>query len=206
MLISRRCLTQCIVSHSGIFCDFMGTLQDKDYLMTGLYYGTDSAVKCGESVSSFFPVNAGVRQREETANVIDATNRQLGDITAWGRRWQVKFTAEKTQAMVISRLREDTRLLEGKLKFGDDTLAIKDSINTLRVEVDSRLSFDRHLETEASRASLRVTLLRRVRHLLEAHVLMKLYKAKVRPVMQYSPPTCMIEVPPVTAGQSAEAC
>ncbi|KAG0710838.1 putative RNA-directed DNA polymerase from transposon BS [Chionoecetes opilio] len=95
--------------------------------------------------------------REETANVIDDANRQLGDITAWGRRWQVQFAAEKTQAMVILRSREDSRLLEGKLKFGDDTLAIKDSINILGVEVDSRLSFDRHLETVARRASLRVT-------------------------------------------------
>ncbi|KAG0725267.1 Retrovirus-related Pol polyprotein from type-1 retrotransposable element R1 2 [Chionoecetes opilio] len=116
---------------------------------------------------------------EETANVIDAANRQLGDITAWGRRWQVQFAAEKTQAMVTSRSREDSRLLEGKLKFGDDTLAIKDSINILGVEVDSRLSFDRHLETVARRASLRVTLLRRVRHLLDADGLMRLYKAQL---------------------------
>ncbi|KAG0710332.1 hypothetical protein GWK47_023035 [Chionoecetes opilio] len=101
---------------------------------------------------------------EETANVIDTTNYQLGDITAWGRRWQVKFAAEKTQALVISRSRKDARLLEGKLKFGDDTLALKDSINILAVEVDSRLSFGRHLETVTRTASLRVTLLRRVSH------------------------------------------
>ncbi|KAG0697185.1 Tetratricopeptide repeat protein 17 [Chionoecetes opilio] len=31
-------------------------------LMTGLYSGTESAVKCGTGVSSFFPVNTGVRQ------------------------------------------------------------------------------------------------------------------------------------------------
>ncbi|KAG0729536.1 hypothetical protein GWK47_030107 [Chionoecetes opilio] len=99
-----------------------------------------------------------------------------------------------TQAMVISRSREDRRLLEGKLKFGDDTLAIKNSINILGVEVDSRLRFDRHLETVARRASLRVTLLCRAVHLLDADGLMRLYKAKVRPVMeytQYSPLTWM---------------
>ncbi|KAG0719251.1 hypothetical protein GWK47_007326 [Chionoecetes opilio] len=95
----------------------------------------------------------------------------------------------KTQAMVISRSREDPRLLEGKLKFGDDTRAIKNSINIPGVEVDSKLRFDRHLETVARRASLRVTLLRRVRHLLDADGLMRLYKAQVRPVMEYSPLT-----------------
>ncbi|KAG0724748.1 LINE-1 retrotransposable element ORF2 protein [Chionoecetes opilio] len=71
-------------------------------------------------------------------------------------------------------------MLEGKLKFGDDTLAINDSINILGVEVDSRLSFDRHLETVARRASLRVTLLRPVRHLLDAEGLMRLYKAQLQ--------------------------
>ena len=125
--------------------------------------------------------------REESASVIDATNRHLGDILAWGERWQVKFAAEKTQALIISRSREDVRLLEGQLKFGVDTLAIKDSINILGVEVDSKLSFDRHLESVARKASLRVTLLRRVRHLLDAKGLMTLYKAQVRPIMEYSP-------------------
>ena len=31
-------------------------------LLTGLYFGTVSAVKCGGGVSSVFPVNTGVRQ------------------------------------------------------------------------------------------------------------------------------------------------
>ena len=31
-------------------------------LLTGLYSGTVIAVKCGRDVSSFFPVNMGVRQ------------------------------------------------------------------------------------------------------------------------------------------------
>ncbi|MPC87272.1 hypothetical protein E2C01_082130 [Portunus trituberculatus] len=68
---------------------------------------------------------------------------------AWGKQWQVKFAAEKTQAVVISRSREDIRLIEGQLKFGEDTLAIKESINILGLEVDSKLSFDFQLENEA---------------------------------------------------------
>ena len=129
--------------------------------------------------------------RDEVANVINVTNRHLGDIMAWGRRWQVKFAAEKTQAVLISRSREDARLLEGQIKFGGDVLAIQDSVNILGVEVDSKLCFDSHLESVARKASLRVTLLRRVRHLLDADGLMKLYKAQVRPIMEYSPLTWM---------------
>lgn len=125
--------------------------------------------------------------REETVDVTEATNRHLDDIMAWGRRWQVTFAAEKNKDMVISRSGEDARFMQGRLKFEDDTLAIKDSINILGVEVDSRLSFDRHLECVARRASLRVTFLRCVLHLLDADGLLRLYKAQVRPVIEYSP-------------------
>ena len=119
------------------------------------------------------------------------TNRHLRVITEWGARWQVEFAAEKTQAVLISRSRENARMLEGQIKFGVDTLAIQDSVNILRVEVDSRLCFDRHLESVARKASLKVTLLRRVRNLLDAVGLLKLYKAQVRPIMEYSPLTWM---------------
>lgn len=130
-------------------------------------------------------------RREETADAIDTINRQLDDIIAWGKKWQIKFASEKTQAMIISRSREDSRLFEGKLKMGNNILSISDSANILGVDVDSSLSFDRHLEKVAHRASLRVTLLRRVSHLLDANGLMKLYKAQVRPVMEYTPLTWM---------------
>lgn len=89
--------------------------------------------------------------REEAVNRINATNCQLGDIMAWGRQWQVKFAAVKTKALVISHSQEDAR----QLKFGENTLTIKDSINILRVEVDTKLSFDHHLERAACKASLR---------------------------------------------------
>ncbi|MPC95014.1 hypothetical protein E2C01_090206 [Portunus trituberculatus] len=55
-----------------------------------------------------------------------------------GRWWQIKFAVEKTQALVISLSREDARHMEGQMKFGEDTLAIKVSINILGLEVDTK--------------------------------------------------------------------
>ena len=120
--------------------------------------------------------------------MIEDNNRHLRVITTWDARWQVKFAAEKTQAVLISRSRDDARLLGGQIKFGVDTLAIHNSVNILGVEVDSKLC---HLESVARKASLRVTLLRRVRNLLDADGLLKLYKAQVRPIMESSPLTWM---------------
>ena len=51
--------------------------------------------------------------------------------------------------------------------------------------------FNRHLETVAGKSSLRITLLRRVKHLLGADGLLTLYKAQVRPIMEYCALTWM---------------
>ena len=130
-------------------------------------------------------------KRDEAREVIESVNRQLADILAWGERWQVKFAPEKTQAMVISRSRQDADLLRGKLRLGRDTITLQDSVDILGVEVDSGLRFDRHLKKVALAASRRVTLMRRMKHLLDADGLTTLYKAQVRPVMEYAPLTWM---------------
>lgn len=66
------------------------------------------------------------------------------------------------------------RRLVGQLRSGEDTFATKDANNIIEVEGDSKLSFQRLLETVAQKASLWMTLLRRIRHLLDADGLMKL--------------------------------
>ena len=72
--------------------------------------------------------------------------------------------------------------------MGDNTIPLQDSVSILGVEVNSRLLFDRHLEEVARKASQKVTLLRRLCH-LNADGLLTLYKAQVRPIMEYVPLT-----------------
>ena len=63
MLISKRRLIQYIARHSGIVCASAGFLQGLlDYYLACLYSETEYAVKCSGGVSSFFPVQMGVRQ------------------------------------------------------------------------------------------------------------------------------------------------
>ena len=76
----------------------------------------------------------------------------------------------------------------------DATPSLQNSINILSVEVDLQLRFDRHLENVAQNASQKVTMLRRMKHLLHADGLLTLYKAQVSPVMGYAPLTWMSSV------------
>ncbi|XP_045101390.1 uncharacterized protein LOC123498345 [Portunus trituberculatus] len=93
--------------------------------------------------------------------------------------------------MVITRSQGEADQLRGKLRLGPDTIPLQDTIEILGVEVDSRLQFDRHLEKVARNASSKVNLLRRMKHLLHADGLLTLYKAQVRPIMEYAPLTWM---------------
>ena len=116
-----------------------------------------------------------------------SVNKQLTDIMAWGDRWQVRFAPDKTQAIVISLSQEDTRQLQGRLRLGHDIIPLQDSVDILGVELDSQLRFDRHIENVTRKASQKVTLLRRLNHLLIPDGLLTLYKAQVRPIMEYAP-------------------
>ena len=60
MSISGRCLIQCIETLQDLLhlCGIPARIIG---LLTALYLGTVNAVKCGGGMSSFFPVNTGVR-------------------------------------------------------------------------------------------------------------------------------------------------
>ncbi|KAG0722157.1 hypothetical protein GWK47_045042 [Chionoecetes opilio] len=93
--------------------------------------------------------------------------------------------------------------------LGDDTLAIKNSINILGIwRLTPGFRFDRHLETVARRASFGGLFpCADLRHLLDADGLMRLYKGpQVRPswsTVLYRMSSAQCTCP---AGQSAEAC
>lgn len=125
--------------------------------------------------------------REDAGNVVEVINQQLNYIESWGRRWQVKFAAEKTQAMVISRSPRDLNEIRGKLKFNSKNLEIDSNLNILGVTFDSRLSFECHVKEIAHKASLKVSALRRMKHFLDAKGMLTLYKAQVRSSLEYAP-------------------
>ena len=53
--------------------------------------------------------------------MVQSANALLSDIMAWGDRWQVKFAPDKTQA----------RELHGRLRMGDNTIPLQDSVSIL---------------------------------------------------------------------------
>ena len=87
--------------------------------------------------------------------------------------------------MVISRLPIDTQMIRSRLSFNGGILDITDRLNVLGVEFDNKLCFSRHVENLARKASAKITVLRRMKYLLDKRGLCTLYKAQVRSQLEY---------------------
>ena len=123
--------------------------------------------------------------KSDVEGMVTRVNGILECIATWGKLWQVKFAAEKTQCMVISRLPNDTQLIRGRLSFNGGILDITDRLNVLGVEFDNKLCFSRHVENLARKASAKISVLRRMKYLLDKRGLCMLYKAQVRSQLEY---------------------
>ena len=87
--------------------------------------------------------------------------------------------------MVISYLPIDTQMIRGRLTFNGGTLNITDHLNILGVEFDNKLTFSWHVENLARKASAKISVLRRMKYLLDKRGLCMLYKAQVRSQLEY---------------------
>ncbi|KAG0715058.1 PDF receptor [Chionoecetes opilio] len=99
---------------------------------------------------------------------------------------QVTFAPEKTQAMVVSRSPAAGPAVEGRLRFGGVPLPLQEAVKVLGVEVDRELRFDGHIKHSAKKASHRVSALRRVASFLDRGGKLLLYKAQIRPYLEYA--------------------
>ena len=117
----------------------------------------------------------------EEAPTTARLNSILRRIEEWGSRWQVRFAAEKTQLLVVSRRSSEIRLL-----FDGATLAPQNEIKILGVTYDSKLTFRTHITQLTRTAAGKLTCLRRISWLLDARGRELLYKSQVRSSLEYS--------------------
>ncbi|KAG0712459.1 hypothetical protein GWK47_018423 [Chionoecetes opilio] len=88
--------------------------------------------------------------------------------------------------MVVSRSPAAGPAVEGRLRFGGVPLPLQEAVKVLGVEVDRELRFDGHIKHIAKKASHRVSALRRVASFLDSGGKPLLYKAQIRPYLEYA--------------------
>lgn len=108
-------------------------------------------------------------------------NTSLRLLEKWGQRWQVTFAPHKTQLLVVSRTRQDIRLL-----FNGAALIPQEEVSILGVIYDSKLTFKSHIAELARTAAGKLASLRRISWLLDRRGRELLFKAQVRSSLEYS--------------------
>ena len=129
--------------------------------------------------------------RQDSQRAVNNINRQLKAAEEWGKVWQVTFAPDKTHAMVISRSPAASQAVEGLLRFEGEQLTLQEHIKILGVTMDRELRYDTHITSVARQTSQRVSALRRVAGSLDSRGILNLYKAQIRPCMEYGALTWM---------------
>jgi hypothetical protein len=99
-----------------------------------------------------------------------------------GLDWNVTFNPSKCEQIIISNKVSNSF---PQIVFEDAAIPISNSVKLLGVTIDSSLNWSSHIECQSRKAAQMLGCLARARHLIPAHHMVTLYKAKIRPVLEY---------------------
>ena len=109
----------------------------------------------------------------------------LTDLELWCSLWRIKLNAGKTQLIVFNRR---TRVPAIRVTLFNQVVQQFDQVTLLGMTLDKRLTLKAHFEAIRQKANKRITLLCRLRGTnwgASQKCLVRLYKAYIRPVLEY---------------------
>lgn len=122
--------------------------------------------------------------REERGEATLQLQQEIEDIASWGQTWQVKFAADKSQTLTISRMADRNSSIA--LSMNGNVMEEKVHLSILGVTFDSTLRFKKHIQNIARVATMKLSHLRRIAHLLTAESIQQLYKSQIRSSLEYA--------------------
>ena len=112
--------------------------------------------------------------------------RTLKDCTTGGTsQWLVEFEATKSQSLLVSNKREESKAQHRPLSMGGFTVEEKEQLKALGFIIDPKGNWSLHVQQTAADARKRLGAIRRVAHLLDNQGIMMAYKAFVRSKIEY---------------------
>ena len=131
---------------------------------------------------SLFADDAKLFNTTINSNVIQ---EDLTSLEQWSAKWQLRFNADKCKVLHIGNnndKRSDYTMSSGDSITQLDTV---DSEKDLGIHVDNKLKFQSHVEKQCKKANRILGLIRRSFTHLDVSTLPHLYKALVRPHLEY---------------------
>ncbi len=121
----------------------------------------------------------------KTMQDCEELQNDINKIGEWENTWQMKFNADKCNALKITRARSP---LDYKYKLHDHTLEEVDSSKYLGVTIQNDLKWNQHVSNTSGKATKVLNLLRRNIRTNDKEVKDRAYKTMVRPILEYASP------------------
>lgn len=134
-----------------------------------------------ESPSSLFADDAKIYRTIKTQEDTEALQRDMDRVKDWSRKWLLTFNIEKCKVMHFGygNPRNDYKLGESDL---EKSALEKD----LGVYVSADLKSSAHVAKVAAKANSRLGIIKRNFEYLDREIMLPLYKALVRPILDYA--------------------
>ncbi len=116
-------------------------------------------------------------------NAAAILNSDIDKIHSWASQWLVRFNAQKTEAMLISR--KYTRQAHPSLQMNHIDIQEVLCHKHLGIYFSDDGSWHQHIDYIVKKAFSRVNALRRVRFILDRFTLEKMYFSFIRPILEY---------------------
>ena len=113
-------------------------------------------------------------------------NSNLAKINTWVFQWKMSFNPDpkkQTQEVIFSR--KSKAISHASLIFNNNNVIQTTSQKHLGIILDTRLSFEKHLETVLCKINKTIGLIQTMQNLPPRTALITLYKAFVRPLLDY---------------------
>ena len=124
-----------------------------------------------------------VKMPERTANNLTKNPKEINKRVF---QWKMSFNLDSTkQAQEVIFSRKSTKKIHPKIFFNNIPVMKTDIQKHLDLHLDSKLTFDIHIETILSKANRTIGLLRKLQQVLPRPSLITIYKAFIRPYLDY---------------------
>ena len=111
-------------------------------------------------------------------------NRDLQSLFNWAQTWRVTFNANKTEYMVFTLKNKPVKY--PMLYLGNNQIKQVDHHTHLGLTFDTKMTWRNHIHRVYTKASQRLSNIKRIRYIIPRNTAFTLYKSLVRPVFEYA--------------------
>ena len=149
-----------------------------------LVYINDIIEKIQSEIYIFADDTSLVRPIVNQADDFLKLNEDLKQLYQWAQQWRVIFNASKTEYMIFSN--KNAIPVYPEIYLGNSVIKQVNTHTHLGLTLDAKLNWKHHINRVCTKASQRVSNIKRIRHLIPRKTAEILYKSLSRPILEYA--------------------